>query len=112
MSREIHVRFCEGAGGQFPRATRLVLGFQHEADAVRFRTDLERRLGRFGLEVHPDKTRLFERGEILAVPTNLEEANASEAQIGARDPRQTAPLARAHSGAMAQERRQRFSAPR
>gem|GEM_PF-6362779 len=25
MSREIHVRFCEGAGVKFPRATRLVV---------------------------------------------------------------------------------------
>ncbi|PCC68472.1 Reverse transcriptase (RNA-dependent DNA polymerase) [Nannocystis exedens] len=45
----------------------FVLGFQHEADAVRFRTDLERRLGRFGLEVHPDKTRLFRFGKHAAV---------------------------------------------
>ncbi|PCC74146.1 Reverse transcriptase (RNA-dependent DNA polymerase) [Nannocystis exedens] len=44
----------------------FVLGFQHEADAVRFRTDLERRLGRFGLEVHPDKTRLFRFGKHAA----------------------------------------------
>ncbi|MCY0991086.1 group II intron reverse transcriptase/maturase [Nannocystis sp. ILAH1] len=44
----------------------FVLGFQHEADAVRFRTDLERRLGRFGLEVHPDKTRLFRFGRHAA----------------------------------------------
>lgn len=40
----------------------FVLGFQHEGDAVRFRTDLQRRLERFGLEVHPDKTRLLRFG--------------------------------------------------
>nr|WP_276604601.1 reverse transcriptase domain-containing protein [Nannocystis sp. RBIL2] len=44
----------------------FVLGFQHEADAVRFRTDLEQRLGRFGLEVHPEKTRLFRFGRHAA----------------------------------------------
>jgi RNA-directed DNA polymerase len=40
----------------------FVLGFQYEADAVRFRTALQKRLGNFGLEVHPDKTRLFRFG--------------------------------------------------
>src|SRR5262249_39227281 len=40
----------------------FVMGFQHEADAVRFRADLQTRLTRFGLEVHPDKTRLLRFG--------------------------------------------------
>ena len=40
----------------------FVMGFQHEADAVRFRTDLQQRLERFGLEVNPDKTRLMRFG--------------------------------------------------
>lgn len=66
MSREIHVRFCEGAGGQFPRATRLALGFQHESDAVQFRIDLQRRLERFSLEMHPEKTRLIRFGRFAA----------------------------------------------
>jgi RNA-directed DNA polymerase len=35
----------------------LVLGFQHESDAGRFRADLRRRFEQFGLELHPDKTR-------------------------------------------------------
>jgi RNA-directed DNA polymerase len=35
MRREFHVRFCEGAGVRFPRATRLVLVFQRETDARR-----------------------------------------------------------------------------
>ena len=26
MTRECHVRFCEGPGGKFPRATRLTVG--------------------------------------------------------------------------------------
>jgi RNA-directed DNA polymerase len=30
----------------------FVLGFRHEADAVRFRAALQQRLKRFGLEVH------------------------------------------------------------
>jgi len=44
----------------------LVLGFEHEADARRFQEDLRRRLARFGLELHPDKTRLIEFGRWAA----------------------------------------------
>jgi RNA-directed DNA polymerase len=35
----------------------LVLGFQHEVDVARFHADLRLRFERFGLELHPDKTR-------------------------------------------------------
>ncbi|WP_437572798.1 group II intron reverse transcriptase/maturase [Sorangium sp. So ce542] len=37
----------------------FVLGFQREGDARRFRHALDLRLKRFGLELHPDKTRLI-----------------------------------------------------
>ena len=40
----------------------FVMGFQHEVDAVRFRADLQKRLEQFGLEAHPDKTRLLRFG--------------------------------------------------
>jgi len=39
-----------------------VLGFQHRADAEQFLRDWKERLSRFGLELHPDKTRLIEFG--------------------------------------------------
>jgi RNA-directed DNA polymerase len=39
-----------------------VAGFQHRDDAERFLADLRRRFARFGLELHPDKTRLIEFG--------------------------------------------------
>ena len=39
-----------------------VAGFQHKEDAERFLKDLQERLGQFGLELHPDKTRLIEFG--------------------------------------------------
>ena len=39
-----------------------VLGFQHRADADRFLTEFRERLGKFGLELHPDKTRRIEFG--------------------------------------------------
>ena len=47
---------------QLPRATHLVLGFQRQAEADRFLEDLRERLGKFGLELHPDKTRRIEFG--------------------------------------------------
>jgi group II intron reverse transcriptase/maturase len=40
----------------------IVLGFQWGTDADRFRESLEERLGKFGLELHPDKTRRIEFG--------------------------------------------------
>src|SRR3989454_4554496 len=39
-----------------------VLGFQHQAEADRFLEDFRERLGKFGLELHPDKTRRIEFG--------------------------------------------------
>lgn len=44
----------------------FVVGFQYEDDAVRFQGDLHDRLARFGLEVHPDKTRLLRFGRQAA----------------------------------------------
>ena len=43
-----------------------VAGFQHRGDAERFLRDLEERLGQFGLDLHPDKTRLLEFGRFAA----------------------------------------------
>jgi RNA-directed DNA polymerase len=44
----------------------LVLGFQHRADAERFLGEFRERLAKFGLELHPDKTRLIEFGRYAA----------------------------------------------
>ena len=43
-----------------------VLGFQHRAEAERFLADLRERLRKFGLELHPEKTRLIEFGRYAA----------------------------------------------
>ena len=59
MRREFHVRFCEGGGVRFPSATRLVVLFQRKRDAERFLAVLPKRFGKFGLTLHPDKTRLI-----------------------------------------------------
>jgi len=40
----------------------FVVGFEHRAEAERFLTELRERFARFGLALHPDKTRLIEFG--------------------------------------------------
>jgi group II intron reverse transcriptase/maturase len=44
----------------------VVLGFQHQSDAERFRKDLERRLAKFGLALNGEKTRLIRFGRFAA----------------------------------------------
>ena len=48
----IVVRYCDD----------FIVGFQHRHEAERFLADLHERLMRFGLELHPDKTRILEFG--------------------------------------------------
>jgi group II intron reverse transcriptase/maturase len=43
-----------------------VAGFEHRDDAERFLADLRGRLAEFGLELHPEKTRLIEFGRFAA----------------------------------------------
>ena len=43
-----------------------VLGFQHREEAERFLEQLRERLRKFGLELHPEKTRLIEFGRYAA----------------------------------------------
>src|SRR5439155_3581631 len=45
----------------------FVAGFQYEDDAKRFLADLRERFAKFGLELHPDKTRLIEFGPWAAL---------------------------------------------
>jgi hypothetical protein len=66
MSREAPVRFREGLGVKFPRATRLVVGFQYRHEAERFLRELGERFQKFGLALHPEKTRLIEFGRFAA----------------------------------------------
>jgi group II intron reverse transcriptase/maturase len=44
----------------------FIVGFQHKSDAERFREELRERFRKFGLELHPDKTRLLEFGPFAA----------------------------------------------
>ena len=43
-----------------------VLGFQHRDEAKRLLQELQERMGKFGLELHPEKTRLIEFGRYAA----------------------------------------------
>ena len=45
----------------------IVCGFEHEADAQRFRAELQQRMEKFALSLHPDKTRLIEFGRFAAM---------------------------------------------
>ena len=44
----------------------FVVGFEHHRDAERFLEDLRDRMRKFGLELHPEKTRLIEFGRFAA----------------------------------------------
>jgi RNA-directed DNA polymerase len=44
----------------------FVVGFEYEDDARRFLDELRERFAKFGLELHPDKTRLIEFGRRAA----------------------------------------------
>jgi group II intron reverse transcriptase/maturase len=44
----------------------FVVGFQHRDEAERFLAELGERFAKFGLELHPDKTRLIEFGRYAA----------------------------------------------
>ena len=45
-----------------PRATHLVMGFREERDVLAMRKALAERLAKFGLELHPVKTRVLRLG--------------------------------------------------
>lgn len=44
----------------------FVVGFEHERDALAFQAELRERFATFGLELHPDKTRILEFGRNAA----------------------------------------------
>src|SRR5215204_7447128 len=48
------------------RLLHIVVGFEHEADARRFRDAMRARLEEFALTLHPDKTRLIAFGRFAA----------------------------------------------
>jgi RNA-directed DNA polymerase len=60
VSREAPAQFCERVGVRLPRATHLVALFAYKDDAERVLEVLGKRLGKYGLQLHPDKTRMVD----------------------------------------------------
>jgi hypothetical protein len=60
MTREYHVRFREGGRVRFPSATRPVMAFADFQDGKRVLDVLGKRLARYELTLHPDKTRFVD----------------------------------------------------
>jgi RNA-directed DNA polymerase len=58
-----------------------VLGFQYRADADRFLDEFRERLGKFGLELHPDKTRRIEFGRFAEQSGKREEKGSPKRSI-------------------------------
>jgi len=61
FEKVIHTR-CTGFARMIRYADDFVVCFQYELDAVKFRRELGNRLGKFGLEVEPTKTRVVKFG--------------------------------------------------
>ena len=59
-------KVAQGEGIIVRYADDAVLGFQNREDADRFLKELQERVRKFGLELHPDKTRLIEFGRYAA----------------------------------------------
>jgi retron-type reverse transcriptase len=59
----------------------IVLGFQWGTDADRFRKSLEERLGKFGLELHPEKTRRIEFGRYATEPETKRRRQAGDLRL-------------------------------
>jgi group II intron reverse transcriptase/maturase len=59
-------RFAKGDVVIVRFADDFTVGFQYQEDAQRFLADLRERFAKFGLELHPDKTRLIEFGSHAA----------------------------------------------
>ncbi|MHB1528682.1 MAG: reverse transcriptase domain-containing protein [Acidiferrobacteraceae bacterium] len=55
-------RYARGTVVVVRYADDIVMGFQHQTDAIRFHQEVQGRLQRFGLTLHPDKTRLVRFG--------------------------------------------------
>jgi RNA-directed DNA polymerase len=56
----------------------FIVGFEHRADAERFLDELRERFAKFGLELHPDKTRLIEFGRHAAQNRSERDAGKPE----------------------------------
>jgi group II intron reverse transcriptase/maturase len=60
-------QFATGAVSVVRYADDFLVGFQYRREAEQFLRELRERLGKFGLGLHPDKTRLIEFGRFAAL---------------------------------------------
>ncbi len=58
MSGDVHVRFCEGLGVRFPRATRRVVTCRTRVEAERALTEATQILSTLGVVLNQEKTRI------------------------------------------------------
>jgi group II intron reverse transcriptase/maturase len=65
-AQQWRTRFATGDVIVVRYADDLLAGFQHRHEAERFLRELRERFGKFGLALHPDKTRLIEFGRFAA----------------------------------------------
>jgi len=77
MRRESHVRFCESVGVKLPHATHPVMAFESFLDAKRVLGVLGKRFARYGLSLHPDKTRFVDFRNNRPDGTNHPETNGT-----------------------------------
>jgi len=59
-----YLKTCTGAARFIRYADDFVVCFKQEADARRFRIEMEQRLNQFGLEIAPEKTKILEFGPL------------------------------------------------
>lgn len=64
------IKTCEGRACLIRYADDFVVCFQRVGDAKRFREELDGRLGKFGLEVAADKTKILEFGPLAKLKAN------------------------------------------
>jgi RNA-directed DNA polymerase len=66
MSGDVHVQFCEQRWGRFPTLTHLVFIFENPEDAKRIFAVLNKRLNKYGLDLHEDKSSMLPSGRKAA----------------------------------------------
>jgi retron-type reverse transcriptase len=65
-------KYAQGEVVVIRYADDTIVGFQYQTDADHFLENLRERLGKFGLELHPDKTRRIEFGRFAEQNRNEE----------------------------------------
>jgi RNA-directed DNA polymerase len=73
---KVYLKSCTGFARLIRYADDFVVCIQYKTDAERFREELGKRLGKFGLEVEPTKTRVVEFGRFAVQNAKRKEGRA------------------------------------